>query len=234
MARPDLDPLLLLTRPQAQSEDFLDLCRRGGFDGAALISPVVEILPVAPMPALPPGMLIFTSGNGVRALGPGQPLDGRRAWAVGGATAAAVRAAGAECRVAGGDAKALVAQILAGPDDGPYLHLRGRHARGDVAAQLRAAGRRADEAVVYDQQERPLSAPALAALRGADPVVLPLFSPRSAALVAAAAGQIRAPLHVVALSAAVAAAWNGDAGVEIAAAPDAGSMARAVLRRLGA
>ena len=86
---------------------------------------------------------------------------------------------------------------------------------------------------VYDQQALPLSAAGRALLRGQAPVVLPLFSPRSARLAAQAARDAAAPLWLAAISAAAAAAW-GQAGGPVPArrvvadAPDAGGMARVI------
>jgi uroporphyrinogen-III synthase len=70
--------------------------------------------------------------------------------------------------------------------DAPLLHLRGRHARGDIAGQLGAAGLPVREQIVYDQKSLPLSDAALACLKGPAPVIVPLFSPRSARLFAGA------------------------------------------------
>lgn len=223
-----MDPILLLTRPEAQSRAFAEACRAAGFAGEVIVSPVLAIVPRAAQALPEEAVLVFTSANGVAAAGAG--LQGRRAWAVGGATAQAARAAGMECRAAAGDADALVAAILADPPGAPLLHLRGAHARGRVAPRLAEAGLRAAERVVYDQQALPLSAAARAALAGARPVILPLFSPRSARLVAAAAGPAAAPLHVLAFSGAVARAWDGPGRVEILSAPDAQAMAEAVGR----
>jgi uroporphyrinogen-III synthase len=76
------------------------------------------------------------------------------------------------------------------------------------------------EAVVYRQEACPPSTPARAALDGSDPLVTPLFSPRSAELLAGWTPS--APLHVVALSPAVAemAARLHPASLAIAAAPE--------------
>ena len=194
-------PVLLLTRPEPDSRAFA--ARVGALSGAevrVVISPLLEIVPMGP-PAPPDGVPLFTSAAAVPLAGPG---GGRTAWCVGPRTAEAARAAGWAPREGGGDAAALVAAILASGDPGPFVHLRGAHARGAVTGWLRAGGRAADDRVVYDQRAVPLSPSASDALRGVAPVVAPLFSPRSAALLVAGAGNPGAPPRVVAMSAAVA------------------------------
>jgi uroporphyrinogen-III synthase len=118
--------------------------------------------------------------------------------------------------------------VIASGERGPFLHARGREARGEVAARLRAAGIGCVEAVVYDQVALPLSAEAQALLAGDAPVLVPLFSPMSAARLAAALAGIplRAPLLVAAMSPAVSAAWTGPAplGLAVARRPDAPAM----------
>ncbi|MFV2038572.1 MAG: uroporphyrinogen-III synthase, partial [Paracoccaceae bacterium] len=91
---------------------------------------------------------------------------------------------------------------------------------------------------VYDQVEQDLSAAAVQVLGGARPVILPLFSPRSASIVARAARACgaTAPLRLIGLSAAVLAAWDGPAPVAAVsvAEPTAGAMAAEILAQSGA
>ena len=215
-------PVLLLTRPEADSRRFA--ARVAALAGAVrtVISPLLEIAPTGP-PAPPAGVPVFTSAAAVPLAGPGRGLP---AWCVGPRTAAAARAAGWAPREGGGDADALVAAILGSGDPGPFVHLRGAHARGEVAGRLRAGGRATDDRVVYEQRAVPLSRDAVDVLRGGGPVVAPLFSPRSAALLVAGAGNPGAPPRVVAMSAAVAevaraAGWPA----RVADRADAGAMA---------
>ncbi len=224
---------LLLTRPRAQSERFArDFAAALGREIPMVISPLMEIVPrgLAVDPGAAAG-LIFTSENGVAAFA---GVEGRRhwpVWCVGERTAAAARAAGfADVSVAGGDAEALVAEILAARPAGPLLHLRGAHAAGDVAGRLTAGGMQTTAAVVYDQRAQALTveAEALLADAGAE-VLLPLFSPRSAALLVEAARGVRARLYPVAISPAAARVWADSAlGAErpaqVATAPDAAAM----------
>lgn len=198
-------PILILTRPDAAAARFLAQVRAGlGRPVTAIASPLIEIgFTDVALPDTPCAGLIFTSENGARAaqrLG----LDrGLPVFAVGDQTADAARRAGFLPLSADGDANALVALILSRRPRGPLWHLRGEHSRGDVAAQVTAGSIAALDLVVYRQTECRLSAPALAVLGAAAPVILPLFSPRTVSIMAKQ-GPFVAPLHVVAISPAVA------------------------------
>jgi len=225
-----MQPILLLTRPQAQSVAFADQCRAAGFTGDIVIAPILEIVGRALANALMPGTtLIFTSANGVCHASDQTDLTGFHAVAVGEATGRAARLAGLSCTVADGHVDAVLA-LFGGRDVGaPLLHLRGAHATGDLVARLRRAGHRADELVVYDQIARPLTARALACLSGQNPVIVPLFSPRSARLLAEATQGATAPLHPIAISSATAQAWGDTPQARSVAYPDAAHMLTAVL-----
>ena len=223
-------PTLLLTRPAAQSQEFAERCRAAlGPDLAVVISPVLSIRPRDSAPDLGSFRgVVLTSANGARALAAQADVCGVRAWCVGDRTAEAARRLGMDARSAAGSADELVDMVAGEP--GPLLHAHGAESRGRVAERLTAAGTETREAVLYDQVAQPLSAEARRLLDGDGPVILPLFSPRSAALVAAAAGGARAPLCLASLSAAVDAAWTGPAPAarRIAERPDAAALVRCV------
>jgi uroporphyrinogen-III synthase len=198
-------PRILLTRPAVQSQRFArELRAVVPFALRITISPLMR--PVLMPDAVPGGQvggLIFTSETGVQAYA-AQPLRiASRAYCVGDRTARAARAAGLHVVSANGDAEALIALIKARAPLGPLLHLRGRDARGDIAPRLTAAGVPTTAVVVYDQQSCPLTPAAIRLLRGHTPVIVPLFSPRSAHLFAASV-EPAAPLRIVAMSRAVA------------------------------
>lgn len=227
-----IPPPLLLTRPEAASARFADQWRaRMGPEAPVVIAPVLalEILPGAPALDGYAGA-VFTSETGVAALG----AEGRglRAWCVGPHTAAAARAMGFDARAAEGDAESLVATVIASGERGPFLHLRGREARGEVAPRLQAAGIACDEVVVYAQRPRPLSPEAKALLAGEGPVLVPLFSTNSATRLGAEAAGGRAPLLLAAISDVVAGVWSGPAPrrIEVAERPDAPAMIAALAR----
>ncbi|WP_191090190.1 uroporphyrinogen-III synthase [Histidinibacterium aquaticum] len=192
-------PALLLTRPEDQSERF---ARQLGDAGPVVISPLLRIEPLSP--DLPSARtLVLTSLRGAEAAARLNVPQGTPALCVGEATAEAARLAGLDARAAAGDAEALYYEILSLQPPTPLLHLRGRHARGDLARRLTEAGLPTEERIVYEQTPLPLSEEARRLLAGAEPVVVPLFSPRTAELLAAE-GPFAAPLLVVAMSPAVA------------------------------
>lgn len=225
---------VLITRPAAQADRFAaDLRARFAAAVEPVASPLME--PDLLTPEWPVGdysCLILTSETGVegaarlRAMGRELP---KRALCVGDRTAAVARAAGFDAKSAQGDAETLIALILAGNDPGPFLHLRGKDARGDIAPRLSAKGRPAVAAVVYDQRAVPLGDDARTLLAGDRAVVVPLFSPRSADLLLAQ-GPFSAPLLVATLSPAVAARAEALAPARMvtAARPDAGAMMDAI------
>ncbi len=220
-------PRILLTRPAAQSQRFARQLRAAvPYSLRITISPLMRpvLMPEA-VPAAPVAGLIFTSETGVQAYA-SQPLRiASLAYCVGDRTARAARAAGLRVVSANGDAEALIALIKARPPVGPLLHLRGRDARGDIAPRLTAAGVPTTACVVYDQQTCALTPAAMRLLRGSQPVILPLFSPRSARLFAAHM-EPTAPMRIVAMSNAVAEVIDPAycADLAIAAEPTAAAM----------
>jgi uroporphyrinogen-III synthase len=229
----DSRPTLLLTRPEAAAQRFREELRGAGLDLPAVISPLQRIVPLMPRPVLPPGaQLILTSENAVASLD--IPLTGRHAWAVGPRTAEAARNAGCTVTVAAGDAESLVAEILRQGPAAPLVHLRGRHARGEIVARLAAAGLTAREAVIYDQAAQPLGPEARALLRRPVAVIAPLFSPRSAALldreIAGLGAEMQAEIAAVAISPAAAEVWTLRTPLYLAQEKSAAGMAAQIRR----
>lgn len=214
-------PTLLLTRPEPAARRFAAAAAPLGLP--VLISPVLRIVPVphdAGRLAAAEG-LVFTSVHAVPAAGAGR---GRPAICVGPATAQAAREAGFAVTEGPGDAARMLPLLQ---ELGPgWLHPHGAH----VAKVLPVPG-----VVVYDQLPLELSPAARALLAGPGPVILPLFSPRSARLLAGQAGGARAALWLAPISAAAAAAWSGPAArVAVAPDPDAGGVLAAIETLLGA
>lgn len=210
-------PLCLLTRPEAQSRAFA-----AEFPGSeVLIAPILRIEPIEFDPARADAAVafIFTSANAVPFAGPSR---GRPALCVGTQTADAARAAGFAVIAGPGDAEGLM-PLLAGRET--WLHLHGRHR----ARELPVPGM-----AVYDQIAQDLSARARAAIMGSRPVILPLFSPRSALLLSRAMAGATAPILPVAISARADGAYTGPAADRfVAAHPDRAGMRQVVLSLLG-
>ncbi|UWP98492.1 uroporphyrinogen-III synthase [Aliiroseovarius crassostreae] len=191
-------PVLLLTRPEPGNTRVLAECE-AAFGGAipAVLSPVLEIVPVGPWPDLSRyASALLTSVHGVRG-----DLSGKRAYCVGSRTARVAAAAGASVDCIVPDADSLMRKDL--NPDLPMVYLRGAHVSTDLAAHFGC-----EEQVVYDQVHRPLSKPALDLIGGERRVILPLFSPRSARLVAKEIPKDRPGVTVIAMSDAVARAWQ--------------------------
>ena len=154
------------------------------------------------------------------------------AFCVGDRTAWVARQMGFATVSAKGDAAALVDLILSQPKS-PLLHLCGREVRGDLAGPLSSHGIEVQDLMVYAQEEQPLSEEAAALLRHTQPVLMPIFSPRTARLLQAECHRVgaKAPVLVIAMSAAVAEAATGLSHTppQVAAYPDGESMLAAVV-----
>lgn len=171
-----------MTRPQEAGERFVaQLPPNLRARLTPVYSPLIGIEPTAT--AIEPGDargLIFTSSNGVMVAA---GLTGRRdlpCYCVGERTARAAQQAGWQAECSGSNAESLIATLHRTRPDGPLLHLRGRHGRGNVAARLSALNCPTHAQVIYDQPLLPLSDAALRILAGPAPVIVPLFSPRTA------------------------------------------------------
>lgn len=202
---------LVLTRPEAQSREIAAAL---GKSVPVIISPVMQIVAAGRVPEIADyAGVVLTSAN---ALAHAPDLRGKPAYCVGERTAQAARKAGAEIRLVARDADDLVARFE-GP--GPLLHLRGEHVRGHIAERLRSAGIETDSMVVYRQESLPLTPEAKAVIEGPNPVVLALYSPRSASLVGERIGRPGPALHTIAMSEAVARAWHAQTGGEAEVVP---------------
>ncbi|RLJ41264.1 uroporphyrinogen-III synthase [Litoreibacter meonggei] len=212
---------VLLTRPKAAGERFAaDLA------APVILSPLMEtvFLDFEPLEQAPDAM-VFTSENGVRGFVRGSEWRGR-AFCVGDRTAQEARDAGFDAESADGDLRDLNT-LLADRAQGMRLaHARGRHVAGDVDMG-------AVPLTVYEQRAVPLSDEARAALGRAHKLIVPLFSPRSAALFAKQlTGKEIATLDVIVISDSAAKVAQ-DAGLHVARvadAPDAVAMLHAIER----
>ena len=226
---------VILTRPKAQSDDFAaQLAARWAEPLNIVISPLMRIIPLTPrIGAL--DEVILTSANGVAAAERLKIPTGTPAWCVGKKTGALASEAGFLPRVGLGDADGLVAMIIAAKPKGRLMHLRGKHTRGAVKDRLRDAGLDCEELVTYDQQAQMLNKEAQMALDGQKHVIFPLFSPRTATILSEQ-GPFSAPVHVIALSNAVAEALGGDTAeqVTVAERPDSEAMLNATIGALRA
>lgn len=222
-------PLLLLTRPRAQSEAFAQRCRMDCPPHRTLIAPLTEIAPVAFDPSVfaGAGAVVLTSPNAVAAV----RASGLPAWCVGPGTAAAARAAGMAVRESGGDAAHLLDDLRRAGPGIRLVHAHGRHLARDLVAALAPEGFDISGAIVYEARAVPWSAAVMPALEQASLILAPLFSPRAAAEFAARLdGWVPQRLRIVAISANCAGRLPPalEARCTIARMPDAAAMCRAV------
>jgi uroporphyrinogen-III synthase len=220
---------LLITRPQPDA-DHLDaeLTARGH---TCLIAPGLEIVHFKTALELDGVQAILvTSRNGVRSLSATTDRRDIPVLAVGNGTAGEADAAGFSTLAASGDVAALGALVreTVRPDAGTLLWITGKNVRGDLRADLRAAGYQVLRHVLYDARAVDSIPPDCAAALERQEIDGALFfSPRTAQTfvrILSMAGLDRATESVTAfcLSPAVAAAvsdlsWRG---VEISGRTD--------------
>ena len=136
-----------------------------------------------------------------------------------------------DARSAGGSAEDLIRQLGGETPPGPWLHISGEELRVDLAATLSKAGHPTDQCTAYVQVPQPLNAAAKQAFQSVG-LLLPVFSPRSAAILSGMVPQ-DARVEVFALSEAVARAWPGqNAEIFVAARPNLGEMLELLELRL--
>ena len=159
--------LVVITRPRDEADALATQLARLGY--ATLIEPMLDIVPMPePIPPLEPyRALAFTSANGVRGFVGKSGERNMPAYAVGGRTAEALRAAGfTSIREAEGDAEGMAALIGATLGTaGPVLHVTGKAVARDLASLLRPSGIAVDRLTLYDAvPAKNLSAPLVEAL----------------------------------------------------------------------
>ena len=127
----------------------------------------------------------------------------------------------------------MVSLIADLPDTGPLVHVRGVHSKGDVAENLSKLGRSCDTAIVYDQIEQRLNQQAQRLMARNSPIIIPIFSPRSAQLLIKQM-QPSEHSHIVAISRAAAEVFSllPDVKYSIAEAPNYKAMLQRVLELL--
>ncbi len=199
-------PVALLSRPLRAGDPLTAALAGRGIEPVSVPAIAIERmaaseeLDAAVRPLAADDWIVVTSANGVRAVADhlnrlGIRFAALRWAAVGTATAAALRAAGAEqvWRPSRADATTLVTELplSAGapggdvPDAGPtgisVGIVRGRLGDSAVAEGLRARGATVHEAIVYETREAPAaSRPALDAALARDPAAAVLASPSAA------------------------------------------------------
>lgn len=207
---------LLITRPQPDADQLdSELTARGH---TCLIAPGLEIVHLqAAIDLDGVQAILVTSRNGVRSLSATTERRDIPVLAVGNGTAGEAEAAGFSTLAASGDVAALGALVreTVRPDAGALLWITGKNVRGDLRADLRAAGYNVVRQVLYDARAVDSIPPdCAAALQRQEIDGALFFSPRTAQTfvrILTMAGLDRATQSVTAfcLSPAVAAAVAG-------------------------
>lgn len=170
-----------ITRAEPAAEATAARVRALGHE--PFVAPLLAVQPVEGVEVDLRGVcaLAFTSANGVRAFIEATPERSLRVFAVGAATAQAVRAAGFKNVLsADGDVEALAEGIAARKRDlkGCVLHPGAAEPAGDLVGALEAHGVEARRLILYDTTPAELSADQLAILPEIDAVLL--HSPKAA------------------------------------------------------
>jgi len=122
----------------------------------AVAAPLLRVVnaPETPAAPSPDSVLVFTSKNGVFAYQGYGFNPAHKVITVGDATAAAARAAGftdvISAQGTSGDVTALILKTVATTT--PIIHCAGRHIRGTISEDLRAAGYQARRDLYYQSQ----------------------------------------------------------------------------------
>jgi uroporphyrinogen-III synthase len=199
---------IAVTRALPEAERTAEHVRARGAE--AIVAPLLTIVPCAYDTNTEGAQaLLFTSSNGVRAFPDVAGARDRVVLTVGGATAAAARAAGfTDVRSAGGDVNSLAALAKAAldPGKGKLIHIAGDHVAGDLGGALRAAGFEVERRLAFasvaanvlpDAFKAPLDIVLFHSARAAETFVR-LGAPNASAMIAAcfspAVAQAAAPV----------------------------------------
>ena len=222
---------LLMTRPLAASKRFVaQLPDHVRAQLTICYAPLIRIEPIIEQIALGDAQaLIFTSSHAVELSSRLILSRDLPVFCVGRTTTQAANDAGWNAEFAGLTADALIKTVLDQRPAAPILHLSGVHTRGEIAKRLSDAGIKTTAQAIYTQQDVPLTQEAMMLLDGVSPVIVPLFSPRTARQFA---GQVQghAPLWIGALSFEVEKVIKSFTynKLEVCSQPDAAAMCAAV------
>jgi uroporphyrinogen-III synthase len=166
------NPIVLVTRPEADAQRFVDVLRTVSGPFSVIISPAFENETLsAEIPDF--NIAIFTSRAGVAQAPRG---GGRSAFCVGVATANAAKDAGYAAISADGSADDLVTLILRQRPNDALLHIRGEISRGDIAKRLNDAGLKCHDVIAYRKAAKGPSQSVRDALVVNQQIILTLFS----------------------------------------------------------
>ncbi|MZR23942.1 hypothetical protein GQF03_16530 [Sneathiella chungangensis] len=179
---------ILITRPEPDGSRLARILKKMGHE--TRIAPMMHIETFGDRKIDADGAqaLLITSANGARALGPALKERKIKVFAVGDATAEAVRQEGFnDVAAAGGDVHSLAAKVVADakPEDGRLIHVAGSEVAGDLSGMLTEKGFQCERVVLYEAL--PVTSLETRIVKeikaGAIPAAL-FYSPRTAAIFA--------------------------------------------------
>ena len=228
----DTLPEIILTRPEKEAHDFRDHILSKLPEAKIIISPLFTIKFTKPQIDLTAfDGIIFTSSNGVEAIKGLELPQNMPCFAVGPKTAKQAAELGFLVSQGSGNADDLINLILSRPSVGRLLHIGGKHIRGNISTRLTQAGHSCERIVAYKQETLPLTTEALDAFKEEKPLILPLFSPRTAQLLITQSVPLEHS-HMIALSDAVAKPFKNYklSSLIVAKAPNSESMLNDLLK----
>jgi uroporphyrinogen-III synthase len=144
---------ILVTRPEPDASRLATKLRSLGHE--TILAPMMRInnLPGTKIAMEDVQALLVTSANGARALGRATAFRNIKVYAVGTASADAVRVEGfGDVVGAAGDVPSLAKKVIAEctPQDGKLIHIAGTEVAGDLSGLLNVAGFDCERAVLYE------------------------------------------------------------------------------------
>ncbi|MCY4305376.1 MAG: uroporphyrinogen-III synthase [Aestuariivita sp.] len=220
-------PVLLMTRPVEVAIEFIETLPQEHLTQVKVIfSPLMEIkFRTVSVNRHNLQGVIFTSRNGVKAIGASSNLSKVPAYCVGKKTTELAQKNGWKSTFLGLNAEEFIPNLIKKKPSTPLIHFRGQFTRGKIAEHLTNQGLATTEQIIYDQIVCSLTTDAQDALISGTPIITPLFSPRTAMQFAKEC-TASSTLTIAALSIAVADALGQKTNynVHIAPTPNAKSM----------
>ena len=225
-------PEIVLTRPEDGARAFHVLIQDVLPKAKVTKSPLIKIKFIPILPDLEQfNGVIFTSTNGVIATKKKFVPPGILCFTVGSKTAQAAKKLGFKILCSEETSENLISEMLSHPIKGTLVHVRGEYTRGKISSRLNKNGFDCYEIIAYKQAHNPLNFQARKAFKSKRPLLIPLFSRRTAQLLLEEALPME-KCHIVAMSEAVSEPFEQTelANITIAKSPDIESMLETVVK----
>ena len=178
---------ILITRPEPDAARLAAILRGLGHDAVSAPMMSIENLSGTKVDVDGVQALLVTSANGARALGRATAFRNVKIFAVGAATAEAVRTEGFDqVTSADGDVPSLAAKVIemCKPEDGKLVHIAGTEVAGDLSGLLNVAGFNCERAVLYEAKPvKSLPSDVTKQIKAGSIDAALFYSPRTAAIV---------------------------------------------------